>query len=139
MTNTNPVKLEIDRKLVARYFFWSRLWFLLLGWGRRFAKQQADRLDYWIEGDMLRVDQGLWWFQRKSIPLARVTDLTLIQGPFARYFFSGIWTLCVHTAGRGTAFPEAMLYGLRESEAARDQLSAAIDGAVKRSAAEHAA
>ena len=131
MSDDSRTVLEIDRDSVARYFYWVRLWFLLPKFGWRFANEQANRLQYWIENDTLRVDEGLWWLQRKTIPLARITDTNLVQGPLERSF--DIWCLCIHTAGQGTYRPEAVLRGLATPESTRDYLSGAIKKAVKHS------
>ena len=52
---------------------------------------------------------------RKSIPLERITDIALMQGPLLRYF--GIWVMNIQTAG--SAQCEATLYGVREPEKVR--------------------
>ena len=122
--------IEVDVQRVARYLFWRRLWFLLLKWGARLARQQAQRLHYWLEAGTLRVDQGLWWYQRKAIPLSRITDLNLRQNPVERLF--GIWSLSVETAGHSGRYPaEAHLIGHREPERVRDALLEAIKEATE--------
>ena len=108
---------------------WFHLWFLLPKLGWKFAQEQANRLQYWIDRDTLRVDGGLWWLQRKAIPLARITDINLSQWPTFRLF--GIWSIHIHTAGRGTSFAEAQLFGLRNPESARDCLVDAIEKVAK--------
>ena len=134
---------EIDREAVRRYFYTMHLmyillvgaWFVGLGflvaavhavtWGPSLSRQQAGALRYWLDGGTLRVDLGVFVLKRKAIPLDRVTDVILTQGPLMRRY--GIWGPQIQTAGTGQATPEATLYGLTDPEAIRDQLLAARD------------
>jgi putative membrane protein len=137
---------EIQRGPVARYFYWSQIllillifiWFVGAGiplalifavtWGPSLSRRQADALRYWIDAGTLRVDEGVYFLKRKAIPLDRVTDIALVQGPLMRSF--GIWALQVQTAGAGHAVPEATLCGVVNPDRLRDQLLAARDRAV---------
>lgn len=75
----------------------------------------------------MRVDQGVFFLKRKAIPLDRVTDIVMAQGPLMR--MCGIWGLQVQTAGTGQQTAEAILYGVLDPETVRDQLLAARDKA----------
>ncbi|MDX9978912.1 MAG: PH domain-containing protein [Lentisphaeria bacterium] len=137
---------KVRRAPVARYFYFGQIlfilfvgvWFFGLGillallyaltLGHWLSRKQAEALRYWLDGGTLRVDQGVFFFKRKAIPLDRVTDVVLTQGPLMRW--CGIWGLQVQTAGTGQGMPEAILYGLAEPERMRDQLLAARDKAV---------
>ena len=77
--------------------------------------QQANNLRYRLEGSTLRADGGVFFLFRKSIPLERVTDVNLVQGPLLRFF--GIWAIRIQTAGSTSC--EATLYGVREPEKVR--------------------
>ena len=136
----------VQRASVERYFYSGQVLFILLVgiWlfgvgiivavvhavtlGPWLAKKQAEALKYWLDGGTLRVDQGVFFLKRKSIPLDRVTDIVLTQGPLMRW--CGIWGLQVQTAGTGQAVPEATLYGLTDVDRMRDHLLAARDQAV---------
>lgn len=136
--STEP--LAIDRLAIEKYFLWSSpvmhfSVFLILVWGIGIplgllwiflvgpyvTRRQAAALSYRLENGTLYIESGVWFRERKAIPLRNVTDLTLEQGPVAKRF--GIWTLAVQTAGSDVA--EARLYGLQASEAARTHLLAA--------------
>ena len=137
---------DVQRASVERYFYVGQIllilllgvWFFGLGiivaiihavtLGPWLSKKQAEALRYWLDGSTLRVDQGVFFFKRKAIPLDRVTDVVLTQGPLMRW--CGIWELQVQTAGTGQAVPEAALYGLMDPEHMRDQLLSARDKAV---------
>lgn len=134
----NHLDFPVQRDAVARYVYWGTLivlffpfalfcgvgillalvWILWLG--RWLPQRQVEALRYWLDGPTLRIDGGLYFLQRKAIPLDRITDVALIQGPLMRWF--GIWSLRVQTAGRGDSVPEASLIGLTEPEKVRDVL-----------------
>jgi uncharacterized membrane protein YdbT with pleckstrin-like domain len=138
---------EMDRGNVARYYYWSAILatvvigVLTFGIGLGFAllyaltfgpwlsRTQATAQRYWLEGFTLRIDSGVFFLKRKSIPLDRVTDVVLNQGPFLRYF--NLWRLDIQTAGTGAqGTAEGYLYGIVNPESVRDRLIAARDQAV---------
>jgi len=146
-----PEGWPIHRDRVARYFYWSHLlaivligiWFMgaglvvaliypftLGGW---LPARQADALRYRLDGTTVRVQLGVYFLKRKSIPLDRATDIVLAQGPLMRW--CGIWALHVQTAGAGQPVAEATLFGLHDPEGVRDQLLKARDAAAARSRA----
>ena len=136
MDRSTTNEFAIERKAVARYFYWAHIlviivvgiWFVGLGLllavlyaltlGPWLSRKQAEALHYWIDGGALRVDQGVFFLKRKTIPLDRITDVMLAQGPLLKLF--GIWELRVQTAGTGQSVPEATLYGVSDPEAVRD-------------------
>jgi putative membrane protein len=138
---------QIDTDKVARYFFWvpvlaglvtgivpGLLYALTLG--RWLPRRQATALRYWLDGSTLRIDEGVVFLKRKAIPLDRVTDIALVQGPLMRRL--GIWLLRIQTAGMsGTQQAqgaEGVLYGVKNPEAVRDALLAAREAAAARDA-----
>lgn len=146
-----PDGYRIQRTEVARCFFWTHiLLILLIGiWffgagivvaiiyaftiGTWLPQKQAAALRYWLDGSTLRVDQGVYFLKRKAIPLDRVTDVMLAQGPLLRHF--GLWVLNIQTAGAGgQAVAEAVLVGLETPEQIRDELLKARDAARKNTA-----
>lgn len=139
-------EFSVQRRPVARYFYWIQIfliivvgiWFCGVGlvlavvhgltFGLWLSRRQSEALHYWLDESTLRVDQGVFFLKRKAIPLDRVTDVVLAQGPVMK--FCGIWELRVQTAGTGQSVPEATLYGLVDPEAARDMLLAERDETV---------
>ena len=87
-----------------------------LTFGRWLCPQQANNLRYRLEGSTLRADGGVFFLFRKSIPLERITDVALVQGPLLRFF--DIWAMRIQTAG--SAQCEATLWGVREPEKMRE-------------------
>ncbi len=94
------------------------------------ASLHVRALEYWIEGTTLRINEGILVRKLKSIPLDRVTDLELTQGPLMR--LCGIWSLQVQTAGRMQQTPEGIIWGPREPETVRDTIVALRDRAAAR-------
>ena len=131
-------QFPIERDKVTRYIFWSQvLGMALVGvmlcgfglvlvplylvvFGTWLPRKQAWALKYWLDGTTLRVDSGVIFLSQKGIPLDRVTDVVLVQGPLMRAI--GIWGLRIQTAGMGAQRAEATLWGLREPEQVRDTL-----------------
>ena len=105
---------------------WLALYFLFLKW---LIDQQVAALQYRIEGRTLRVDSGVFFLKRKGVPLDRITDFALVQGPVMRML--GIWALQVQTAGVGTPMPEATLIAIENPEAVRDELLRRRDAAAQ--------
>ena len=138
METPNRIEFSIQRQQIARYFYLTQIlmivlvgvWFLGAGLvlalihaftlGPWLSKKQSHALKYWLDGTTLRVDQGVFFLKRKAIPLDRVTDIVLAQGPLMKW--CGIWELRIQTAGTGQAIPEASLYGVTDPEKTRDTL-----------------
>ncbi len=139
-----PIRtFEIQRSQVARYFYWSAT--LMLGFiglcmmgvgvvvailfaltfGRWLSRKQSEVLDYRLYETNLFVHQGVFFVKRKTIPLDRVTDIVLTQGPLLRYF--GLWRLDIQTAGSGQQQAEAYLYGLNDPETMKEMILNARD------------
>jgi len=139
-------EFSVRRRQAAWYFYWTQIflivivgiWFLGAGvavavlhaftLGPWLSRKQSQALRYWLEGSTLRVDQGVFFLKRKAIPLDRITDVVLSQGPLMKW--CGLWELRVQTAGTGHGVPEASLYGVTEPEAVRDMLLLARDEVV---------
>ncbi len=97
--------------------------------GLLLAQRQAAAIEYCLDGTTLRVNEGILFLSRKAIPLDRVTDIALVQGPVLRV--CGIWALRIQTAGRGSEKAEATLYALRNPESVRDQILVVRDRATQ--------
>ena len=66
----------------------------------------------------LNVSKGILTKTEKTIPLDRITDLGIIQGPLMRYF--GIEALSVETAGQSSASSLVQLAGIQDGRKFRD-------------------
>jgi putative membrane protein len=66
----------------------------------------------------LKVAKGVWVRVEKTIPLDRITDVGLVQGPVMRFF--DIEALSVETAGRSTPGSLVQLAGIKDGRNFRD-------------------
>ena len=146
MNNSDKNEFPVKRQAVARYFYYTQIliiivvgiWFLGAGivlailhaitLGPWLTKKQARAVKYWLDGRTLRIDYGVLFLKRKAVPLDRITDMVLTQGPLLK--LCGIWELRIQTAGTGQSMPEATLYGLSQPEQVRDLLLQERDKAV---------
>ena len=110
--------------------------FVVVGWlllelgFRKAIAGWAESLQYSLDQDKLSVSGcfALWGFviyrQEKRIPLAKITDVKLVQGPI--FSKMNLWALHIQTAGTGQHRAEAVLYALAKPHEARDQILHAI-------------
>lgn len=71
------------------------LWFPL---GFVFTKRYLDRMECVLTDKALKVRKGIFVRVEKTIPLEKITDMGMVQGPIMRSF--GLHTLTVETAGQ---------------------------------------
>lgn len=98
------------------------LWWILGLW---VTQRYLDRMECTLTRRTLIVRKG--WLVRveKTIPLDKITDLGMIQGPLMRYF--GINALSIETAGSTQPGALVKLHGIRDAEAFRDTVLAQRD------------
>jgi len=139
-------ELEIDVEKTIRYSRWvflvvslvmipffaiGLIMLLFFCWWLPAAKVRVLR--YRLSGTTLHVDEGVIFKTQKRIPLDRVTDFAMVEGPLMRR--CGIKALRIQTAGQGNQMAEATLYGLVDPEGVRDLLVKARDVAARGSSA----
>jgi putative membrane protein len=102
------------------------IWFLIGKWATRkyLASHKCTLTD-----KTLKVSKGILTRVEKTVPLDRITDLALIQGPIMRYF--DIEALSVETAGQSTAGSMVSLAGIKDGRAFRDAVLKQRDIAVE--------
>jgi hypothetical protein len=105
-------------------------WVMLrLGYAKAYRKW-ADGVEYRLDGDAICVSGCFapWGIvlrrYEQRIPLAKITDVILIQGPILDRM--GLWALDIQTSGTGYRFPEARLLALEDPHAVRDQIQEAM-------------
>lgn len=101
-------------------------WFFIARW---LSPLQSQKMRYRLEPATLRIDKGVFFLSRQAIPLDRITDLELVQGPLMGLL--NIWALRVQTAGAGLQTPEATLYGIEEPERVREEILGARDAYIE--------
>ena len=104
---------------------------------RWYTATQVSALDYQIEDHILHVEEGVFTYKRKAIPLDRVTDIRLVQGLMMRWV--GIWRIDVQTASHGQMGAEGSLWAIEAPKEVRNQLLTARQDAVKAQRIEAAA
>ncbi|WP_075082730.1 PH domain-containing protein [Mariniblastus fucicola] len=73
----------------------------------------------------LKVSKGIFTKIEKTVPLDRITDLGIVQGPIMRYF--DIEALSVETAGNSSGSSLVQLTGIKDGRAFRDLVLAQRD------------
>ena len=68
----------------------------------------------------LVVKRGIWFVVEKSIPLEKITDVALSQGPLMRFF--GLHQLSFETAGQSGAGALVSLIGINDADAFREAI-----------------
>jgi putative membrane protein len=76
----------------------------------------------------LKVSKGIMTKIEKTVPLDRITDLAIVQGPLMRFF--DIEALSVETAGQASAGSLVRLAGIKEGRKFRDAVLAQRDKVV---------
>lgn len=65
------------------------------------------RLRYEVDEDSVNIRKGVLMHVEKVIPLEKITDIKLIQGPLMRFF--GVYYVLLQTAGSSAQMPEAFM------------------------------
>ncbi|MCA9988862.1 MAG: PH domain-containing protein [Anaerolineales bacterium] len=96
---------------------------------RWYATQMAASLAYQLVDDVLHIDEGVFTYKRKAIPLDRVTDIRLVQGILMRWL--GIWRIDIQTASVGQTGAEGILWAVEGPKEVRSKLLEARQRAVQ--------
>jgi membrane protein YdbS with pleckstrin-like domain len=88
-----------------------------------YYERHANALRYSLVSKALRVESGVLFKSRKTIPFDKITGLELVQGPLLRYL--DMWIIKVQTASTGARMPEATLLGVLHPEQVREDILAA--------------
>lgn len=83
--------------------------------GRGIHRRQYDALECELTERTLNVRKGFLFRVQKNVPLDKITDLALNEGPILR--FLGLCSLNIETAGgaAGTATGQAVLVGIEDA------------------------
>ena len=102
------------------------LW--VLGLGQMVHRKQFDVLEAELTPRSLNLASGFLFRTQQNIPLDKITDLSVKEGPVLRWL--GLCTLTVETAGGGAATPgtgQGQLTGVVDALAFRDAVLAQRD------------
>ncbi|MHC4338464.1 MAG: PH domain-containing protein [Planctomycetota bacterium] len=104
---------------------WLILASLFLLWIPAFYKS----LEYVIDSDSVKMNKGVFWKKRVTVPFTKITNLDVTQGPVQRAFDIG--TIHVQTAGAGGpegARAELKLLGVRDLDQVKDTIMERVRG-----------
>jgi putative membrane protein len=91
------------------------VWFIV-GWAITGRYLKSHRCT--LTNRSVKVGRGVFTKREQTVPLDRITDVGLIQGPIMRIF--GIEALSIETAGQTTAGSLIQLAGIKDGRAFRD-------------------
>jgi putative membrane protein len=96
--------------------------FWLLGWGQWYSRRYFENLHCHLGERSLMVGRGIYFRVEKTIPLDKIQDLTLREGPVQKAF--GLLQLQIETAGQGGAqgASEAKLIGVKDAREFRNRV-----------------
>lgn len=81
-------------------------------------RRYYERLEIVLTRRDLKVRRGIWNVEEKSVPLEKITDLALYQGPLMRLF--DIKGMRVETAGQSSPGALVSIVGIEDVDAFRD-------------------
>lgn len=101
---------EFDRNYIP-YTFWVTLFFMfifvftiplipfwILGWGQWFCRTSLKVLSCELTEKSVVIKRGIYFKKEMNIPLEKITDITLKQGPMMRSY--GLERIIFETAGQ---------------------------------------
>ena len=99
----------------------------MLGLGQWVHRRQFESLEAELTGRSLNMRRGFLFRTQKNVPLDKITDLAVNEGPILRYL--GLCALGVETAGggAGTTMGQAQLPGVVDATKFRDAVLAQRD------------
>lgn len=86
--------------------------------GYLFTGKYLDKMECILTEKDLKVKKGIFVRVEKTIPLEKITDVGMVQGPIMRHF--GIHQLTVETAGQSSQGPLVSLTGINDAEDFRE-------------------
>ena len=102
---------------------------LIFGWG--FHRKQLARMECQLTDRSLNIRKGVLFRVEKNIPLDKIQDVGLREGPILRWL--GLSSLVVETAGQsGQAGADAHLIGIVDAPSFRDRVLDRRDEVVER-------
>ena len=105
--------------------------------GYFFTKRYLSRMECLLTNKALKVKKGILVQREKTIPLEKITDMGMVQGPIMRYF--GLHTLTVETAGQTAQGALVSLTGIIDAKSFREAVlnqRDAVSAALPHSASE---
>ena len=130
MNETNVVKKAAFSPKVCTYWLLSGaiifaitvvgipLLFLWFPIGHALTKRYLDRMECTLTRNALKVKKGIFVRVEKTIPLEKITDMGMVQGPILRHF--DLHTLTIETAGQSGQGSLVSLTGIVDAPSFRE-------------------
>ncbi|MBT8402292.1 MAG: PH domain-containing protein, partial [Gemmatimonadetes bacterium] len=93
--------------------------------GQWVTKRYLERMTCTLTERSLKVTRGIMVRREMTVPLDKITDVGLVEGPIMRYL--DLQAVRVETAGQSTAGAAIQLVGVREARQFRDTVLAQRD------------
>ena len=90
-------------------------WFIF---GNKITGRYLSRMRCTLTDKNVRVAKGVWTRIEKTVPLDKITDMGLVQGPIMRFY--GLHSLSLETAGQSSAGSLIKLEGIKNVESFRE-------------------
>jgi len=100
-------------------------WLLI---GRYFTERYLQHMSCVLTERSLKVSRGIFVRQEKTVPLDKITDLALIEGPIMRYL--DLQAIKIETAGASSAGALIQLVGIVDARDFRDTVLRQRDSVV---------
>ena len=101
--------------IMALYYIWIPAFF--------------NTLEYSIDSEAVKMNRGVFWKRRVTVPYNKITNVDVSQGPLQRKF--GLGTIHVQTAGAGGAQgaqAELRMIGIKDFEGLKDIIMEGVRG-----------
>ncbi len=93
------------------------LWLLF---GYFFTERYLQHMSCVLTDRSLKVGRGIWVHEEKTVPLDKITDLALVEGPIMRHY--DLQAISVETAGQSSAGALIKLIGINGTREFRDKV-----------------
>ena len=122
---------KFDKNYIP-YTFWMTLLFFvailmtiplvpfwILGWGQWYSRASLEAMSCVLTEKSVIIRRGIFFKKEKNIPLEKITDITMKQGPIMRHF--GLERIIFETAGQNNnGSAEGSLLGIMNAREFRD-------------------
>lgn len=131
MTENIVQAIPVDREALRRYLFsywlilhailtvcllgfWLPVAIVWIAFLPAYLRRYVADYEAVLTDRRLSIRHGVWWKTQKSIPLEKITDVVVSQGPLERKY--GLSRILIQTAGTGhPGLAEGTLLGIREA------------------------
>jgi putative membrane protein len=94
----------------------------ILGLGQWYSAESLRRKVCLLSEKALKIKKGIFFQSEKNIPLEKITDITVVQGPLLRFY--NLYILKIETAGQSAPGQanEGLLLGIKNAKDFRNKV-----------------